>query len=159
MYLLRQCYTPLMKIEVDQSNKIEQAGPTILAFANGSSGAIVIPSTVKHSAFKVLTSKGKSKEVSKWLLFAACLFLLLQDQLTKLRRVVIDVEYTGKDNDIKASLLRYIWRVHPQFDESIIRFGFVGKGSPADIKARNVRLGRDRDYRKVKLKELVEVLA
>jgi hypothetical protein len=147
-----------MKVEVDQSTKLEQSGPTIVAYANGKSGAIIVPSTVKHAAFKMLSSKGKSKDVSKWLLFAACIFLLLQDQLPKLKRVLIDVEYTGKSSDIKASLLRYIWRVHSTFDESIIQFGYVGKGSPADVKARNVRLGHDCDYRKVKLKDLVEVM-
>lgn len=144
-----------MKVEVDQSTKLEQSGPTIVAYANGKSGAIIIPSTVKHAAFRILSSKGKSKEVSKWLLFAACIFLLLQDQLPKLKQVLIDVEYTGKNSDIKASLLRYIWRVQPKFDEGIIQFGYVGKGSPADVKARNVRLRRDTNYRKVKLKELV----
>ena len=148
-----------MKVEVDQSTKLEQSGPTIIAFANGKSGAVVIPSKVKHAAFKILISKGKSREISKWLLFSACVFLLLRDHLNKLTQVTIDIEYTGKNNDIKATLLRYILRYYPKFDESIIQFTLVGKGSPSDIKARNVRLDKDKDYRKIKLKELIEVLS
>ena len=148
-----------MKVEIDQSTKLEQSGPTIIAFANGTSDAIIIPSKVKHTAFKILMSKGKSREISKWLLFSACVFLLLRDHLNKLTQVTIDTEYTGKDNDIKATLLRYIWRDYPKFDESTIQFALVGKGSPADLKARNVRLGKDKNHRKIKLKELIEVLA
>lgn len=147
-----------MRVEVDQSIKIEQSGPTILAFANGISGAIIIPSSVKNAAFKLLRSTGKSSEITKWMIFAAGIYLLLDTHWPKLTHITIDVEYAGKNSDIKASLLRYIWRKYPTFNEGVIQFGYVGKGSPADTKARNVRLGRDRGFRKVNLKELIGVL-
>lgn len=93
------------------------------------------------------------------MIFAAGVYVLLEAYLPKLTHITIDVEYAGKNNDIKASLLRYIWRKHPTFNEGVIQFDYVGKGSPADTKARNVRLGKDRNFRKVKLKELIAVLA
>ena len=49
-------YNKDMHVEVDQSNKIEQSGPTVLAFANGNSSAIVIPSIVKNECLDFLLS-------------------------------------------------------------------------------------------------------
>jgi len=47
----------LYVVEVDQSRKIEQSGPTILAFSDGISHAIVVPSTVKTQALRALRDK------------------------------------------------------------------------------------------------------
>lgn len=125
-----------MRVEVDQSTKIEQSGPTILAFANGISGAIIIPSSVKHAAFKLLRSAGKSSEITKWMIFAVGLYLLLEAYWPKLTHVTIDVEYAGKNNDIKASLLRYIWRKHPTFSE----------GVPKHDNTRTIRLSTEQRF-------------
>ena len=148
-----------MRIEIDQSTKIEQSGPTILAFANGTTHAILIPSRVKHSAFQALRAKGKSKEVAHLLLFAACLYLLLDQHLHQLRKIVIDIEYPGKNVDIKAFLLRYIRRQIPDFEADKITFQLIGKKSPADFKARRVREKRDKNYRKIGSKELIKLIA
>jgi hypothetical protein len=148
----------LHKVEVDQSIKIEQSGPTILAFSNGISFAIRIPSDVKIAGQKELRRRGKSKHSSHLLLFAACLFLLLRDHLDKLSQIVIDTEYYGNEQDIKAFLLRYIWRKRPDFVKDTIVFQQIGKSSPAHRKANNVREGKDLGYRSIRLEELLEVI-
>jgi len=147
-----------MVVEVDQSVKIEQSGETVLAFANGQKAAIVIPQRVKRAAFATLIAKGKSRNTATLLLFAACLYLLLKNQLKKMKKIIIDVEYEGKDTDIKAFLLRYIRRTTSDFDEEMIVFRRIGKHSPADQKAREVRKRTDKDYRKIVLKELLRVV-
>lgn len=145
-------------VEIDQSIKIEQSGDTVLAFSNSISHAIVIPSKVKREGFRALKEKGKSKERAQLLLFAAGVFLLLEDYLDQLERVEIDVEYTEKDADIKSFLLRLIWARSPTFEPERIIFRRVGKGSPADKKARAVREGRDKDYRQITAKELLSLV-
>ena len=145
-------------VEVDQSIKVEQSGNTVLAFSDGISHAIVIPSKVKRVGFRALKEKGKSKERAQLLLFAAGVYLLLENHLDQLERVEIDVEYTEKDADIKSFLLRLIWGKAPTFEPERIIFRRVGKGSPADKKARAVREGRDKDYRQIAAEELLSLV-
>ena len=145
-------------VEVDQSIKIEEHGDTVLAFANSISFAIVIPDAVKQESLSVLRRKGKSTETARLMLFAAGLYFLLRDYLHRIDRVVIDVEYTGKDAAIRSFLLRYIWQSQPEFEPEQIVFELVGKDSPADRKARSVRLKEDANYRVVTTKEMSALL-
>ena len=145
-------------IEVDQSNKIEQSGPTVIAFSDGISHAIVLSSAVKRAGFKALKEKGKPKSKAQIILFAAGVYLLLRDYLEQIERVKIDTEYPGKDLDIRAFLLRCIWREVPLFKSERITFGRVGKGSPSDIKAREVRGKEGLESKKITAEELLEVL-
>ena len=114
-------------VEVDQSIKIEQSGATVLAFSNGISHAILIPSKIKTAGVTVLQARGKSKQTAQLMLFAACLSLLLKDYLSLVSQIVIDVEYDGKDAEIKATLLRYIWKDAAWFEPERIVFRQVGK--------------------------------
>jgi hypothetical protein len=145
-------------VEVDQSRKIEQSGTTVLAFSDGISHAIAIPSSVKSQALRALRDKGKPRREALVLLFATCLYVLFKDYLDQLQRVEIDIEYPGKDADIRASLLRLIWRKAPAFEPEEIVFRRVGKGSPADRKARAVRTGKDKAYHKITLEELLKLI-
>jgi hypothetical protein len=145
-------------VEVDQSIKIEQSGATILAFSNGISHAIVIPSDVKTAAYRTLRSQGKSSHIAYLLLFAAGLYILLRDHLDQFEQVIIDVEYDGKDADIKAFLLRFVWKSDPKFEAEKIIFRRVGKKSPADQKARSVRERKDRNYRTVTKDEMLKII-
>lgn len=147
-----------MNVEVDQSIKIEQSGSTILAFANGSAHAIIIPSQVKAAGHELLRLKEKPLSTAHWMLFAAGLYLLLKGNLKKFKGIIIDIEYPGKNADIKASLLRHIWKTYPEFDQTIISFKGIGKKSPAHMKADLVRKKRDRVYRKITQKEFLSLL-
>ena len=145
-------------VEVDQSIKIEQAGATVLAFSNGIAWAILIPPDVKTETIRRLIYRKHTNLEARLIVFAAGLYLLLRDRLAELGQVIIDVEYQGQEANIKAALLRYIWRTAPDFGGDRIIFRRVGKKSPAHAKARAVRTGRDRQYRRVTLEELLEVL-
>lgn len=149
----------LHTIEVDQSRKIEQSGPTVLAFANKIAHAILIPQRVKRAGLHALRGEGKTKDEAQLILFAAGVYLLLENHLDQIGEVVIDVEYTGRERDIKSQLLRYIRRYVGQFDPEKIMFRRITKKSPADHKARNVRQKKDKDYRKITMKELLGLLA
>ncbi len=146
-------------IEVDQSNKIEQPRATVIAFSDGISFAVILPHGVKTEAVRHLRNQGKSKNTAQVLVFAAGVFLLLRDYLDETHRVVIDVEYPGREGEIKAFLLQRIQRFRPGFEEWRVVFQQIGKGSPAHEKANAVREGKDRDSRTVRTaEELIEVL-
>jgi hypothetical protein len=146
------------KIEVDQSIKTEEAGPTVVAFANGITHAILVPSKAKQAALRALQARGKTKNVAHMMLWAACLYLLLRDHVDVIDRVVIDMEYTGQEAMIRDFLLAHIWRMIPDFPSERIVFMQVGKKSPAHRKANAVRERRDKDFRTVATQELVQLL-
>jgi hypothetical protein len=73
-------------------------------------------------------------------------------------RVIVDVEYEGQEGKIRSFLLEYIRKRVPYFESETIVFDPVGKNSPADTKARAVRSGRDRRFRRVTSEELLAVL-
>lgn len=145
-------------VEVDQSIKIEDSGSTVLAFADGIAHAIEVPANVKLAALQALYNQARKPGTAHRLVFAACLFLLLENHLTQLERVVIDTEYMGHEADIRAFLLRYIWRKVPEFEPWRIEFRQIGKKSPAHHKAELVRLRKDTNYRRVSLPDLLALL-
>jgi hypothetical protein len=147
-----------MKVEIDQSGKIERPGPTVLAFSNGITHAILIPSNVKRASLYTLQQKGKSRQLAYLLVFSAGLCLLIKTHLKQLQKVIIDEEYTGHEADIKSFLLEYVKKTGQIFEPENIHFARIGKSSPADKKAGAVRKGDDKTYQKVSLKEMLKLL-
>lgn len=145
-------------VEVDQSIKIEQSGPTVLAFANGIAAAIIIPSDVKHIALRAITNRGKPRTEAHLYVFAAGVYLLLRDYLSHLSRITIDIEYEGKEGKIKSILLEYIRKHIHDFEPATVIFHRIGRNSPADAKARAVRTGRDQSFKRVTLEEILAIL-
>ncbi len=68
-------------------------------------------------------------------LFAAGLYLLLKDHISRLSEIVIDMEYPGWGADIKLYLLNMLRRKGIKFDSTRIRFASIGKKSGAHSRA------------------------
>ncbi|MDH7485178.1 MAG: hypothetical protein QHJ81_02760 [Anaerolineae bacterium] len=66
-----------LRLEVDQSGRIEEPQDTVLAFSNQQQYAILIPAAVKREALAHLRRLDKSTKLAVLLVFAAALFLLL----------------------------------------------------------------------------------
>ena len=131
-----------MRVEIDQSGRIEYTKEdTVLAFSDSKHFSILIPTTVKRNCVRELRDRSLSGPTLYTQLFATALFLLLKDHIRKISPVIIDVEYKGREAQIKEHLLhlfrRHNMAVHP--DE--IDFDWVGKRSPAHILALEVRRG------------------
>jgi hypothetical protein len=145
-------------VEVDQSIKVEAPGDTFLAFSDGISYAIKVPFSVKQKGLQALRNRGKPKKRAKLLLFAACVFLLLESHLEQLQRVTVDNEYDGRQTDIKSFLLEYIRRKDPTFQPERIEIRAIGKRSPADHLAGAVRRGKREADRTITAEELLSVV-
>lgn len=148
-----------MHIEVDQSGKIgDTSVPTILAFSNGESFAILISAPVKRECLQWLRRHKKLGKIVYLRLFAAALFLLLQDHLSYVTYITIDVEYPGHDHLIRGMLLEYIWRVLPAFGKEGIVFRRVGKKSGAHRRAYAVYRRESLPDRKIRTRALLALL-
>jgi hypothetical protein len=145
-------------VEVDQSIKVEDPGDTFLAFSDGASYAIKVPSSVKQKGFQALRNQGKPKKRARLLLFAACVFLLLRGHLEQIQQVTVDNEYDGRQDDIKSFLLEYIRRKDPSFAPERIEIRAIGKRSPADHLAGAVRRGKREADRVITVGELLAVV-
>lgn len=118
-------------IEVDQSGKVEQTGPTALAFSNDMQKAILIPPAVKRRAIEQLRRLGRKHQSTVNRVFAAGLVLLLRDVIAEGEPICIDCEYTGHQATIKNLILHYARRLGLQVDKESVTFGLIGKRSPA----------------------------
>lgn len=147
------------RVEIDQSTKVEQSGPTVLALANGITYAVLIPTSVKQEVFLRLRQRGKTKVVAQLLLFSALLCLLLKDHIDQISYAVIDTEYSGREHDIQSFLLQYFRRMGREVSSNKFRFAQVGRKSPAHYKANQVRIGKDKDFQRIRLEDIRTLLA
>ena len=92
-------------VEVDQSGKFEVTKTdTVLAFSNGVSFSVLIPTTVKRNCITQLRKRGLTGPTLYVQLFAVGLFFLLKDYIDQFDEVVIDTEYEGREALIKVSV-------------------------------------------------------
>ena len=145
-----------MKIEVDQSGKIEQLNKdTSIAFSNKNQYCILIPKELKQEIFKIY--RGKVKDL-RYRLFCIGVYFCLRDYIKEKELITICWEYQGKDNLIKSFLLNHLRKNYQQIDPKIIRFGKIGKSSNAHAVAIDVYRGNRRPNKILSLKEVEECL-
>jgi len=121
-----------MHIEVDQSGKIENTRvDTVLAFADGESHAILIPAAVKRRCLHILRERGVKPKMITIRMFAATLSILLVPYAKDISAATIDTEYRGWEGEILGLLLTRLREHAPDFPDQHLRFGHIGKQSPA----------------------------
>lgn len=148
-----------MRIEVDQSGKIENTSTdTILAYSNDRQYTILIPSIVKREIVRKYRAQKKVNKMFFLKLFSVCVFLLIKNVVKKLDKVVIDIEFESRDNDIKYILLGRVQRIEPSFDKRKIIFQRIGKKSKAHEVALKVFRNQIIENRVIKTKEIEEFM-
>ena len=147
-----------MDIQVDQSRKVEQTGPTVLAFSNDEQGAILVPADVKREVLLRLRDLGRMRRSSVHMVFAALAALLLQEVLQPGVWVTIDNEYTGHEERIWSQIPRSLNRLGPVATPDAIAFGPVDRASDAHRLASSVYRGRREPDRRVTGRELWELV-
>lgn len=124
-----------MPYHIDQSGKVEDTHKdTILALADAEfSYAIKITSKTKRALQAYFRSAGEPR-LFVYKIFAFGVFALINAYNMKLKSVVVDQEYTGKEKLIGDMLLR----LADTFEigkRITIEFGHIGKSSPAHLRA------------------------
>ena len=145
-----------MHIEVDQSGKIEHLNmDMVIAFSNQHQYSIVIRKSIKREIY--IEYKGRVKNL-RYKLFCIGIYHCLKDYLHEYQRIVIDVEYKGKENLIKSILLGLIRKSSKSFDSRIIHFGSITKKSNAHAVAIDVFRGHRKPNKIVSPDEVIQFL-
>jgi len=145
-----------MRVEIDQSGKIGEKGPTALALSNDIDYKILIPAAVKRECIGVARAHNKSGKVFYPQLFSITLFLLLRDHIGKCTLVVIDPEYRSKDKDIKGFLMNLLRRDGQEVSPETITFESIGRDSNAHKKAKATYRGELVPDRVIQTEEILE---
>src|SRR3989344_22848 len=120
-----------MKIEIDQSGKIEDTQhDTVMAFANGRSRSVRMTGKTKRRLQEIYRQVGKPN-LFVINTFCVAIFLLFKEDLNKLPEIVIDEEYSCYEELIEKILREMI---NQKCDPNIV-FERVGKSSSAHIVA------------------------
>lgn len=149
-----------MRIEIDSSGLWGRTSePSVFAFSNSKSRAILISSQVKATCLQEARNRYGKTTINEYLrLYSICIFLLIRDDLSKVSEIVLDLEYKGKMGMIRSFLLELIEKKNPAFTHISIRVRQVGKRSPAHAKSNAVYRGDEEPDRKIRAEEIIKLL-
>ena len=124
-----------MTYQIDQSGKVEDTNKlTVVAYANGKIKSVKIGSVEKQKLLTAMRTLDHPKRNYVYKIFAALIYFLLADE--SVDSVVIDHEYTGHEESIIGILTQLLHKNSKNIPT--IRFGYVGKSSPAHQAALDV---------------------
>ena len=138
-----------MKIEIDQSGKIEATNkPTVVCFSNSESKSILIKGRDKQQLQQIFRKAGKPR-MFVIQTFSCLVYLLVKESLPEVTQLVIDREYPGYEKLIKSYLVQLTKSDSKPLFSDMIYFTEIGRKSPAHLKAYQ-------SYRKKKAEMRVE---
>lgn len=139
-----------MKVEIDQSGKIEQTNKdTVLCLSNDTWDAVTITRKTKRHLQEVFRRKGQIRNYVLFV-FAAGLTLLIKRNL-KYKNIIIDREYYGKEAIINKLILTMLNEIRKV---PILHFEFIGKRSLAHHYAHDITTKELKSPHIISLKEL-----
>lgn len=124
-----------MRIEIDQSGKVEDtAKPTVLAYVGSESRAIIIPASGKRKLQELYRRIGQPR-LFVYQVFALGVYRLIR-HMRQARAIVIDIEYPGKEKMLKGMIMTLLSvHGHPEHD---ISFARIGSHPPVHYAAKDV---------------------
>lgn len=144
-----------MRVEIDQSGKVEQLDTgTAVAFANGSRAGLFISAGEKRIVVSLLKKHPLYFQDFAPVFFAVLIYLLIKDK--GLTSLLIDQEYTGKEKTIEEILVKLF-----QGKKSpLIQFGLIGKLAPVHLFVWKVHRAKNRNLvvKKVTAREILKLL-
>jgi len=149
-----------MKVEIDQSGKLEQLNTnTILSFANGKSGSILITVSIKRQLIQYARKSLFSEKDNLIVLFSILIFLLILDQPNGVN-FIIDEEYTGKDKIIERALTRLLQIKFKNKWTGNLIFKQIGKQSPSHKLCWSIHRNKklQKYVRKITLEEIIKLI-
>lgn len=146
-------------VKIDLSAKIEQwTKKSAVVASNGITRSILATGRVKQDLRAYLTEKHDAKSI-QYRAFALLIYVVVKDDLSDIRQIVIDQDYSGQDAEatIKNLLLGHLRQVKTDVKAGFIRFENV-KGSTADTLAREIYQNKAEADRSVSWQELKDIL-
>lgn len=147
-----------MIVEVDQSIKVEQTNrDTVIAFSNSERFALLIPAAVKRQASQYLQRQGKTNRQIYLYLFVLALYHLIKSHRGQVSALVIDIEYDGQEQNIKALFFQFL--AVDRGNRTRVVFKSIGKKSGAHTLAISVVRGEREADSRITYQEFVKPLA
>ena len=147
-----------MDLEVDQSGRIEESGPTAIAVSNGKHRTTLLSARVKREVFGRLRRMGNSSKRACVRTFAAGVFLTILPVCDSNTRIAIDLEYPGYEATIKSMLLRWGQKAGVSVPPESISFRQIGRSSPAHHRAYHVFRKTQEPDRVLSVADLMDLL-
>jgi len=150
-----------MIIEIDQSGKVEEtAKDTVVAFADtrGFKRSVKISAREKRALQKFFRKLGKPRFYT-YKVFAVLVFILIQDYLSKLDRIVIDPEYPGYEELLRNLIFELIKTKDNQFERKNITFKQIGKKAGAHVIAYKTFRRKQKAHQIVTVKDVLRIIA
>lgn len=145
-----------MRIEIDQSNKIEQTNKdTIIGFSNGKVFTVLIRRQVKRQLKEEFRKQGKQNLFKYRCFIAGAVLMIKYSKIERVSAVIIDKEYFGKDKILRSMFLE-MWSRYFSYIPDII-FESIGKKSKAHIAAYYTMKGKYKYDKKIGFYELAEL--
>ena len=120
-----------MKIEIDQSGKIEDTNRlTVIAFSNDHSKSLLITAKDKKSIQSIFR-KINQPRIFISQVFAAAVYYIAKDELKNINTIIIDNEYPGHEKYIKKLIIKFFENDNIKTDKVQIHFRSIGKKSKA----------------------------
>lgn len=117
-----------MKVEINQSNKIEQTNKdTIIGLADDKTFTILIKAKIKRKLQEEFRKQGKPRLFIYRTFMAGVILVFKYAQFKNLSKIVIDEEYYGKDKMLKSMFLEMWSRFFKEIPE--ISFEKIGRKS------------------------------
>lgn len=124
-----------MRIEIDQSGKIEKTSKlTVIACSNSQSRSLLVSANDKKVIQNIYRKFGQPK-IFRYKLFAILIFVLIKDIIRPSDVIVIDREYLGYEKLIREFLFEISQKKGIKIHKENITFGWIGKKSKAHVKA------------------------
>jgi hypothetical protein len=145
-----------MHIQIDTGSRLDQSGDTTFAFSNDIEKVILLKQTVRDEVLAQIPGEKLKRQLR---LFAACVFLLIQDHLNELRQITIDREYPGHDEEIQWLILNMIkQRSFGSAGGITISFAGIGRQSQAHKVAWETYRGKRKPNQILTTKDILAVL-
>jgi len=143
-----------MKIEIDQSGKIEKTSKhTYLALSNSEHFVLKISSTEKKKIQNYFRNIGKPR-IFIYATFASLLAILFKNIKHKSNQIIIDIEYPGKNQLIKD----LIKNINSNFPIDDIHFHLIGKKSRAHFLAYGTAINQLKPDLVVKSNDILKII-
>lgn len=148
-----------MIIEIDQSGKLEDTNKdTVIAcVGNHFYRSVLITSSEKRKLQAIFRNIGKPR-MYVYRVFTVLIFILIQRHLKKFDRIIIDQEYTGKEELLHNLIYNDIKKFNSKFDPNIIVFQEIGKKSKAHILVYNVYKKRQHPDRVITAEDIMKII-
>jgi hypothetical protein len=147
-----------MQIEIDTSSRLDKSGDTVFGFSDHIEMAVILRQTTRDQCMEKLKGRRLSKELR---IFAACIYLLIDNYLDDITGIRIDQEYPEHEGEIKRYLANIIAVHRPSvlLREGFIKIVSIGKRSRAHEIAWEVFRKQRKADRILKIQDILRLLA